>query len=67
MRTISLLMAATRFGRWCSSRQIEIDFTSSKVTYRGEEFGFPALGSVPQALVVAGGIENLVRQKLAGS
>jgi len=47
--------------------EIEIDFTSSRVTYRGEEFGFPALGSVPQSLVVAGGIENLVREKLAGS
>jgi homoaconitate hydratase len=46
--------------------EISIDFTASKVTYRAQQLGFPALGSVPQSLVVAGGIENLVRQKLAG-
>jgi len=45
--------------------QIEIDFTGSQVTYRRQRFGFPPLGSVPQSLVVAGGIENLVREKLA--
>ena len=32
-----------------------------------EEFAFPALGSVPQSLVIAGGVENLVSQKLAES
>ncbi|UCD24781.1 MAG: homoaconitase, partial [Gemmatimonadota bacterium] len=46
--------------------EIEIDYTTSKATYRGQEYGFPALGSVPQSLVVAGGIENLVRKKLGG-
>ncbi|UCG86005.1 MAG: homoaconitase [Gemmatimonadota bacterium] len=46
--------------------EIAVDFTSSKTSYREREFSFPALGSVPQSLVVAGGIENLVRQKLAG-
>ncbi len=44
--------------------EIEIDFTRGVATYRDEEFRFPALGSVPQSLVVAGGIENLVRKKL---
>jgi homoaconitate hydratase len=43
---------------------IEIDFATSTVLYAGERFAFPALGSVPQALVIAGGIENLVAQKL---
>jgi len=43
---------------------IEIDFASSTIRYAGEEFAFPALGSVPQSLVIAGGVENLVRQKL---
>jgi homoaconitate hydratase len=47
--------------------EIAIDYTRSKVKYRGQESGFPALGSVPQSLVVAGGIENLVRKKLGGS
>ena len=43
---------------------IEVDFTASTIRYAGEEFGFPALGSVPQSLVIAGGIENLVMHKL---
>lgn len=44
--------------------EIEVDFTSGTVRYRGEAFAFPALGSVPQALVVAGGVENQVRRAL---
>jgi len=43
---------------------LEVDFGSGTVTYRGETFRFAALGSVPQALVVAGGIERQVRQRL---
>jgi len=43
---------------------VSIDFTSSALTFRGESFSFPALGSVPQSLVIAGGIENLVRRRL---
>jgi homoaconitate hydratase len=43
---------------------LEIDFSSGCVTLRGEKFRFPPLGSVPQSLVVAGGIENLVRERL---
>jgi len=43
---------------------IEVDFAASTISYAGEEFTFPALGSVPQSLVIAGGIENLVSAKL---
>ncbi len=43
---------------------IEIDFTSSSLTWRGESFGFPPLGTVPQSLVIAGGAENVVAKKL---
>ena len=43
---------------------IEVDFSASTICYAGETFAFPALGSVPQSLVIAGGIENLVSQKL---
>jgi hypothetical protein len=43
---------------------VAIDFTTSTLAYRGEAFAFPALGSVPQSLVVAGGTENLVRRRL---
>ncbi|MGB9106496.1 MAG: aconitase family protein, partial [Terriglobales bacterium] len=44
--------------------EIEVDFTSGVVTWRGEQFRFPPLGSVPQSLVVAGGVEKLVADRL---
>jgi homoaconitate hydratase len=44
--------------------EIDIDFTSSVITWRGEKFPFPALGSVPQSLVIAEGVENLVAKRL---
>jgi homoaconitate hydratase len=44
--------------------EIGIDFTSGTITWRAEKFGFPALGSVPQSLVIAGGAENLVARRL---
>ncbi len=43
---------------------IEIDFASSTILWHGERFSFPALGSVPQSLVIAGGVENLMAQRL---
>jgi len=44
--------------------KVEVDFTSGVITYRGDKFHFPPLGSVPQSLVVAKGVENLVARKL---
>ena len=44
--------------------EIDVDFAGSKVSFRGESFGFAALGAVPQALVVAGGVERQVRERL---
>jgi homoaconitate hydratase len=44
--------------------EIDIDFSSGSLSFRGETFRFPPLGSVPQSLVVAGGVENLVKKKL---
>ncbi|HEY3175997.1 MAG TPA: aconitase family protein, partial [Candidatus Polarisedimenticolia bacterium] len=44
--------------------EAEVDFSSATLTYRGETFRFPPLGSVPQSLYVAGGAEKLVRKKL---
>jgi len=44
---------------------VDIAFTSGTITWRGETFIFPPLGSVPQSLVIAGGAENLVARKLA--
>jgi homoaconitate hydratase len=43
---------------------LEIDFTLGVVTWHGQRFSFPPLGTVPQALVIAGGAENVVAQKL---
>jgi homoaconitate hydratase len=44
--------------------EIDIDFTSGVIHWRGETFPFPALGSVPQSLVIAQGVENLVAKRL---
>ena len=43
---------------------IDVDFAASTIRYDGEEFTFPALGSVPQSLVIAGGVENLSASRL---
>jgi homoaconitate hydratase len=44
--------------------EIDIDFTSGVIGWGGEMFTFPPLGSVPQSLVVAQGVENLVAKRL---
>jgi homoaconitate hydratase len=44
--------------------EIDIDFTSGVIHWRGEKFAFPPLGSVPQSLVIAHGVENLVAKRL---
>ena len=44
--------------------EMHIDFSTGTIRCLGEEFGFPALGRVAQSLVVAGGVENVVRQRL---
>src|SRR5208283_5126410 len=44
--------------------EIEVDFAASTIRYADEQFTFPALGSVPQSLMIAGGVENLVSRKL---
>jgi homoaconitate hydratase len=44
--------------------EIDVDFTTGMVHWREENFPFPALGSVPQSLVIAEGVENLVAKRL---
>ena len=44
--------------------EIDIDFTSGTISWRGEKFTFPPLGTVPQSLVIAEGVENLVAKRL---
>jgi len=47
-----------------SGEEVNIAFTSGTLTWRGENFAFPALGAVPQSLVIAGGAENVIARKL---
>ncbi len=44
--------------------EIDIDFTSGVISWHGRKFTFPPLGSVPQSLVIAQGVENLVAKRL---
>jgi len=44
--------------------EVDIDFSSGTILWRNGQFHFPALGTVPQSLVIAGGVENLVARKL---
>ena len=44
---------------------LQIDFARGTVTLRGRSFAFAPLGAVPQALVVAGGVENQLRGRIA--
>jgi homoaconitate hydratase len=67
VRRLKELFAAEIAGKQRTilpGEEVSIDFTTSALTFRGESFSFPALGSVPQSLVIAGGIENLVRRRL---
>jgi homoaconitate hydratase len=43
---------------------LAIDFAAGEATWRGESFRFPPLGTVPQELVLKGGVENLVKKRL---
>ena len=45
-------------------KSVNIDFTTGTATWHDENFAFPLLGNVPQSLVIAGGAENVVAQKL---
>ena len=44
--------------------EARIDFAKSVIEYDGKTYAFPALGRVPQEIIVAGGVEKLVQQKL---
>jgi homoaconitate hydratase len=43
---------------------LELDFSRSTATWRGQEYRFSPLGQPVQELVIAGGVENLVRRSL---
>lgn len=44
--------------------ELKIDFVSGTVTWLEKSFSFLPLGTVPQSLVIAGGAENVVANKL---
>ena len=47
-----------------SSGELAVDFRGGAITCGGETFSFPPMSAVPQSLVIAGGVENLVRRRL---
>jgi hypothetical protein len=44
--------------------EVTVDFGSATLSFRGARHGFGPLGTVPQALVAAGGIEVQVAEQL---
>lgn len=48
-----------------SSHEIAVDFRRGVMTWRGETFRFAPPSPVAQELIVAGGVENLVRRRLS--
>jgi len=64
VKKLRTLFADSKEKSFIPGDEIEVDFTSGTVAYRGSKYTFPAMGSVPQGLVVAGGVENLVAKKL---
>jgi homoaconitate hydratase len=44
--------------------ELDVDFSRGTIEFRQNTFRFPTLGTVPQSLVVAGGVENKVRKEL---
>jgi homoaconitate hydratase len=65
-----LLRARALFASGSGARAIvpggsvAVDYRAGTITLEDERFRFAPLGQVPQALVVAGGIENQVRREL---
>ncbi|MCB1184479.1 homoaconitase [bacterium] len=65
-------LAAHHAGRGESERTIidgdaiALDFASSTVRWNGREFRFTPLGTPVQEVIVAGGVENMVRAALEG-
>jgi len=43
---------------------VVVDFSAGTIVFEGQTFRFPPLGTVPQSLVVSGGVENQVRARL---
>ncbi len=50
-----------------TTTEARVDFARSVIEYGGKSYAFPALGRVPQEIIIAGGVENLVRRRLQGN
>ncbi len=44
--------------------QLEMDFARSVITWRNEKYRFTPLGKPVQEVIIAGGVENQVRNSL---
>jgi len=64
LREIAAAAVASEARTIVPGDEIEVDFTSGTIRYDDDLFRFPPLGTVPQALIVAGGVENQVRRQL---
>jgi homoaconitate hydratase len=64
LRNAFELEIASKHKTMIPGDMLGIDFKTGTLVWREQRFQFPPLGSVPQSLVVAGGVENLVRSKL---
>jgi homoaconitate hydratase len=49
-----------------SNENIKINFTNSKIYANNKEYSFPPIGSAAQELIVSGGLENWVVNKISG-
>ncbi len=45
---------------------LTVDFAAASIVWRGRSYPFAPLGAAVQEIVIAGGVENQVRRKLAG-
>ncbi len=46
---------------------VVVDFEASRVVINGKKWPFPPLGDVPQELIMAGGLEAMVKTRLGGA
>ena len=44
--------------------ELEVDFASSRITWRGQQYAASPMGPAAQDLILAGGLEALTRQKI---
>ena len=48
-----------------TGRSVRVDFTSASIECGGKHYSFAPLGAVAQELIVGGGLEPVIRQRIA--